>query len=309
MNKKILIGPSSFAAMDSTPMEKLTKVGFKVVNNPFGRKLTKHELLELLPGVLGLIAGLETLDKEVMQKSDLKVISRCGAGLTNIDLKSAKDMGIKVCFTPDAPTVAVAELTVGAMLSLLRMIPLMDKELHEGRWTKKIGMQLEGKTVAIIGFGRIGRKVASLLGNFKVRILAVDPYLQGNIDDVPIVPLEQVLPQADIITLHCSSEACILGGKELIHVKPGAFLLNAARGGLVDEQALISALEENKIAGAWLDSFEKEPYTGPLTSYPQVILTPHVGSYSQECRIQMEMEAVENLINALKEVKDSKNEN
>lgn len=309
MNKKILIGPSSFAAMDSIPMEKLTKVGFKVVNNPFGRKLTKHELLKLLPGVLGLIAGLETLDREVMQKSDLKVISRCGAGLTNIDLKSAKEMGIKVCFTPDAPTVAVAELTVGAMLSLLRMIPLMDKELHEGRWTKKIGMQIEGKTVAIIGFGRIGRKVASLLATFKIRILAVDPYLQGKIDDVPIVPLEQVLPQADIITLHCSSEGCILGGKELSHVKPGTFLLNAARGGLVDEQALISALEENKIAGAWLDTFEKEPYTGPLTRYPQVILTPHVGSYSQECRRQMEMEAVENLINAFKEVKDSKHEN
>ena len=119
--------------------------------------------------VKGLIAGLETLDAEVMSKSELKVISRCGSGMSNVDIEAAGQYGIKVCSTPNGPTSAVAELTLGAMINLLRMISLMDRDMHEGRWTKKIGMQLEGKTVVIIGLGRSGRKVVSLLKPFNVR--------------------------------------------------------------------------------------------------------------------------------------------
>ena len=123
MSQKVLITTSSFASNNKRPLEELYQAGFKVLNNPYGRKVTKDELLNLLPGVTGLIAGLETLDKEVMQQSSLKVISRCGSGLSNVDLKAAKDLDIKVCNTPDAPTSAVAELTLGAMLSLIRMVP------------------------------------------------------------------------------------------------------------------------------------------------------------------------------------------
>lgn len=257
-------------------------------------------MLELLrSGVTGLIAGLEPLDREVLTKSSLQVISRCGSGLSNVDLATAKELGIEVYSTPSAPTTAVAELTLGAMLSLLRMISQMDRELHEGKWSKKIGMQLEGKTVVIIGFGRIGQRVATLLAPFRTRILAVDPFLPEPAEDVPLMSLEDALPQADIITLHCSGETCVLGEKELALLKPGVFLLNAARSGLIDESALLKTLDEGRIRGAWLDTFEQEPYTGPLTKYPQVILTPHVGSYTVECRRQMEAEAVENLITGL----------
>ena len=127
-NEKILIGPSSFAALDSSPMDRLLEEGYYVIDNPFKRKLTKSELIDLLSeGITGLIAGLEPLDREVLEGSRIKVISRCGSGLSNVDLQAAEELGIEVCFTPEGPTSAVAELSLGAMLSLLRMIPLMNK--------------------------------------------------------------------------------------------------------------------------------------------------------------------------------------
>jgi D-3-phosphoglycerate dehydrogenase len=300
MTFKIIIGPSSFSEADKSPLKRLSAGGFDVIDNRYKRKMTKEELLELLKeDVIGLIAGLEPLDREVLQKSNLKVISRVGSGMSNVDMEAAKELGIVVLNTPYGPTTAVAELTIGAMLNLIRMISLMDKNLHKGKWTKKIGTQLEGKTVVIVGYGRIGRKVAFLLFPFNVNLLVVDPFLPGMIDDIPVMTLEEALPKADIITLHSSGEDCILGEREFQLIKPGAFVLNAARGGLIDEDALISALDDGRILGAWLDTFGQEPYAGPLTRYPQVILTPHVGSYTRECRKEMEMEAVENLLKGL----------
>ena len=301
MKHKILIGPSTFAALDPGPMDMLLQSGFQVVNNPFGRKLTKTELLQILPGITGLIAGLESLDREVLEKSNLKVISRCGSGMSNVDIEAAKELGTKVFSTPYGPTQAVAELTIGVMLSLLRMVPQMDRDLHEGKWRKRIGLQLAGKTIVIIGFGRIGQRLAMLLAPFKTRILAVDPYLADCGKDVELVSLNEALPQSDIITIHSGGDSQIFGSEQFDLVKAGAFLLNAARGGVVDENALRKALDEGSIAGAWIDTFDAEPYEGPLTRYPQVILTPHVGSYTFECRKQMENEAVENLIAALEE--------
>lgn len=301
MPKKILIAPSSFGAVDHAPLERLQQAGTQIIQNPYKRKLTKEELHSLLPGVVGLIAGLEPLTRDVLERSQLKVISRCGVGLSNVDLQAAAELGIVVRSTPDAPTTAVAELTVGAMLMLLRMVGWMDRDLHGGQWNKKIGVQLEGKTVVIVGFGRIGQKVASLLAPFEVKPIAVDPFW-SDCGPVPVLPLHEALPQADIVTVHCSGETCILGEKELRILKRGAFVLNAARGGLIDEKALLESLDEGRIAGVWLDAFEEEPYHGPLTNYPQVILTPHIGSYTQECRRQMELEAVDNLLAAFTEI-------
>jgi len=301
---KVLIGPSTFAELDTKPLAHLQAAGCEVIKNPYKRKLTKSELMNFLKyDVTGLIAGLEPLDREVLRRSKLRVISRCGAGLSNIDLRAAKELGIKVRYTPDGPTTAVAELTLGALLSMLRMIYQMDRDLHNGKWTKKIGLQLEGKTVAIIGFGRIGRKVASLLEAFNIRIIAVDPNLHEEIEGMEVLPLNKALGQADIITIHSSGEQQIIGENEFKLIKQGTFLLNAARGELVDEQSLIRALEEGKIRGAWLDTFKVEPYRGSLTKYPQVILTPHIGSYALECRRSMEMEAAKNLICAFEENK------
>ncbi len=308
MNKqktgKILIGPSSFAGYYRTPLERLLSAGYEIIENPYKRKLTKQELLELLgEGVTGIIAGLEPFDREVLQKSSLKVISRVGSGLSNVDLETARELGIEVCYTPHGPTAAVAELTIGVIICLLRMIPRMDNVLHNGEWVKMTGTQVEGKTVAIIGFGRIGRRVAELLMPFKLNIIAVDPFLKEAVSDYEILKLEEALPLADIITIHSSGEVCILDEKEFALMKNGVYLLNSARGGIIAEDVLIRNLDSRKVAGAWLDTFTNEPYTGPLCKYENVILTPHIGSYTRECRKQMETEAAENLIAAFNRIK------
>lgn len=308
MSSKILIGPSSFAETDKTPLNRLRAAGYEVIDNPYKRKLTKKELLDLFDDdTVGLIAGLETLNREILEKFRIQAISRVGAGLSNVDLEAARDLGIQVFNTPDAPTNAVAELTIGAMLCLLRMISRMDQALHEGKWQKKIGIQLQGKTVAIIGFGRIGRRVAEMLSPFDVRILVVDPLVdESACAAYRKANLQAALPEADIVTIHSSGQDCIIGEKEFPLLKKGAYLLNVARGGVISEEALEKALEDGTVAGAWLDTFEEEPYKGPLSNYPNVILTPHVGSYTAECRLQMENEAVDNLLNYLKRSKDEK---
>lgn len=297
---KVLITTSSFGELDSGPLDKLNKSGFEVVKNPFGRKLTTQELKDLLPGIIALIAGTETIDRETMEKSQLKVISRVGVGTDNVDLPAAKELGIIVKNTPDAPTIAVAELTLGAMLALLRMLPAMDKDLHAKIWNKKIGTQLSGKTVLIIGFGRIGRYLVKLLKPFEVELVAVDPALSGQVEGVPIVSMKEGLPRADIVCLHLGGKSLVLGKDEFSLMKKGVFILNAARGGVVDENSLTEAIKEGRVAGAWLDVFSQEPYGGSLVDYPQVLLTPHVGSHTRECRKRMEAEAVDNLLSVLK---------
>lgn len=294
---KILLGPSSFASLDYTPMEKLLRAGCEVIENPYKRKLTEDEVFKLLSGdIHGLIAGLEPLNRKVLTNSKLKVISRCGSGMTNVDMETARELGIKVYSTPYGPTSAVAELTLGVLLSLLRFIPQMNEDLHQGKWNKKIGMQLEGKTVVIIGFGRIGQRFAELLEPFNVKIIVVDPYINKNSINFTLLSLEDALVKADIVSLHCSYEAEIIGGKEFSIMKNGVLLLNASRGGVVNETDLRKSLDSGKVAGAWLDTFKQEPYCGSLKECAQVVLTPHVGSYTMECRKSMEIEAVENLL-------------
>ncbi|MBM3249744.1 MAG: hydroxyacid dehydrogenase [Candidatus Omnitrophica bacterium] len=299
---KILLGTSTFSEEDKDPLLKLLGMGFEVVENPFKRRLTKDELINLLPGVSGIIAGLEPLDRDVLKNSELKVISRCGSGLSNVDLDAAKEFGVTVKNTPTAPIEAVAELTVGCLLSILRHIRQMDASLHNNKWFKIIGRQLNGMNVAVIGFGNIGQRVAQLLNAFGADIYAVDPAYSGKVSGFPVVDLDDALKAADVITLHCSGEKCLLGKSQFDLMKDGVYILNAARGGLIDEGALIAALDSGRVAGAWLDTFQSEPYSGALLKYKQVILTPHIGSYTSECRRNMEMEAVDNLIEALRKI-------
>jgi D-3-phosphoglycerate dehydrogenase / 2-oxoglutarate reductase len=297
--RRILIGPSSFGLVDVAPVERLRDAGFDVQLNPFGRKLTEQELIALLPGVVGLVAGLEPLNESVLQQSELRAISRSGVGMSNVDLDAARRLGIAVRNTPDAPTAAVAELTLGAMLALLRQIVPMSIELHAGRWTRYPGAQLEGRTVVVVGLGRVGRRVAALLLAFGANVIAVDPHVSTVEPPIELLSLGEALSRADIVTVHASGEHTILGQTELVLLKPGAIVLNCGRGGLVDEEALCAALDSGRVTGAWIDAFGSEPYSGPLAGYSQALLTPHVGSFTVECRRRMEMEAVENLLDAL----------
>jgi len=303
--KKILIGPSSFAEENRAPHERLVEAGFQVIDNPFSRKFTKEETKSLLgKDVAGLVAGLETLDRDVLSHSGLKVVSRCGAGMANVDLEAARELGIRVYNTPFGPTQAVAEMTVGCLLSLIRQIPQMDRALHGRLWNKRVGRQLKGMTVLIVGLGRIGTAVARLLAPFEVNLIASDPALAKGEAPWPIVSLDEGLSRADVVALHASGQNRLLGQREFGLIKPGAFVLNAARGEVLDEEALREALDSGRVAGAWLDTFAREPYEGPLTGYEQVILTPHVGSYTAEGRLRMEMDAVENLIRGLQEASE-----
>ena len=302
---KVLIGPSSFGAVDDSPFRLLVESGCTVIGNPYARKLTEDELIALLAdGVSGLIAGVESLDRTVLEQSDLRVISRCGAGLSNVDLEATEEFGIQVFTTPDAPTTAVAELTLGALLSLLRSLPAMDRRVRRREWKKTVGRQLNGQAVAVIGYGRIGRNVGRLLTAFGARVMAVDPAYGGEVDGVPMVSLDEAISSADIITLHCSGEEEILGEQEFSSMKDGVYVLNAARGSLIDEDALNQALESEKVRGAWMDAFLIEPYEGPLLNQKRVLLTPHAGSYTRECRLSMESEAVENLFMGLRRLEE-----
>jgi D-3-phosphoglycerate dehydrogenase len=302
--QSVLIGPSSFAEIDKGPLEKLVGAGFRVVDNPYKRKLTRLELKNLLrDDVCGIIAGLEPLDRDVLQGTKLKVISRVGSGLSNVDLEAAREFGITVCSTPNGPTEAVAELTLGALLGMLRMIPQMSMSLHQGKWGKRIGTQLQGKTVVVVGYGRIGRRVGELLRPFGVKLIVVDPKVTAAaLSDERLMSLPQALPLADIMTLHNSGEACLIGEDEIARMKKGVFLLNVARGGVISETALAEGIRTGKVAGAWVDTFTQEPYQGALQDLPQVTLTPHVGSYTSECRIGMETEAVDNFLSAMRNV-------
>ncbi len=296
---KVFVSTSSFAEYDKLPLKLLQDAGVEYQVNPYGRKLTEDECLKLFGDADGLIAGTEPLTAEVIKSAKkLKVISRVGVGLDNVNLDAAKQRGIKVFSTPDAPTLAVAELTLGLILALPRHIPQGDRDIRAGKWQKQMGNLLRGKKVGIIGLGRIGEKVAELVKGLGAQVAYCDPAV--NKAGYQKLSLEELLAQSDIVSLHLSGGGTLLGEKELRSMKPGSYLVNCARGGLVDEKALLNVLQEGYLAGVALDVFAQEPYTGPLTKLDNVILTPHVGSYAVESRIEMEVQATKNLIKGLK---------
>ena len=302
---KITITTTSFATFDDQPLRLLKDSGFEVVLNPRGRKLTGDEVVELAADTMGLIAGTESLDKATLEKLPLlKVISRCGAGMDNVDLEAAEKLNIKVFNTPFGPTLAVAELTVGLILDLLRKTTLMDREMRAGIWKKRMGNLLSGKRVGIIGFGRIGQKTAALLRAFGCKAGYYDKLRIKGLKDLKIkrMKMDELLRESDIIAILISGkyEKPLLNDKELEMMKKGAWLVNVARGGVVDEEALLKALKGGRLTGAALDVFEKEPYNGSLKELDNIILTPHIGSYAKEARVEMEMQAAKNLIEGIK---------
>jgi D-3-phosphoglycerate dehydrogenase len=300
----LVISTSSFDVDNNPPLQHLLQNGLQIVTNPHRRKLTEDEIIELLGnGAIGLIAGIEPLTERVFQSArSLKVISRCGAGLDSVDLAAAKHHSITVLNTPEAPAQAVAELTMGFILSLLRQINHIDRSVRKSEWPRTQGRLLAAQTVGIIGLGHIGRRVARLCQAFEATVIAHDPYASQVPADIRLLPLEQLLATADIITLHLPyspDTRHLLNAKAFAAMKPEAIVINAARGGLVDESALADALKTGRLAAAALDVFEQEPYQGPLVELNNVTLTSHVGSLARESRQRMEIEAAENLLQGL----------
>jgi D-3-phosphoglycerate dehydrogenase len=302
----VAVTTSSFGKEDPAPLQRLLAAGFEVRLNPHGRTLTTDEAKTHVAGAVGLIAGTEKLTGELLRSlPELRAISRVGTGVDNVDLATAMQLGIPVTNTPDAHVDAVAELALGGMLALMRGIPASDASIRVGGFHKPMGRLMRGKTVGMVGFGKVARSLARLLAPFGTTLLAVDPAPDESAATsvgVRYVELDELLASADVVSLHVPYSVSVhhlIGAPELGRMKPDALLVNTARGGLVDEAALLAHVEDHPRAGASLDTFEQEPYTGPLARVKNLVLTSHIGSYAREARIGMEIEAADNLLRAL----------
>ena len=300
---QILISTSSFNLDNFTALGELKKAGIDVKLNPFGTRLSQDQVIELLgKDTVGIIAGLESLNATVLQSATaLKVIARVGVGLDSVDLTTAAKLGITVLNTPDAPTSAVAELTIGHILGLLRNITATDRQIRSNKWQGQMGHLLETKTVGVVGYGRIGQRVAKLLGAFGAKVVVCDPHTSTK--DFANLSLDELCRKADVLTLHLPYDADshhLIGERQFNLMKKGSFFVNISRGGLVDEQALFNELESGHLAGAALDCFEQEPYSGPLSKLENVQMTAHMGTYARETRDRMEQEASRLMVEALR---------
>jgi len=300
--KKILITTSSFGRECTEPLKMIRAAGFDYVLNPHQRKLTEDELIQLLLEHTPKyhIAGTETIGHMAIEAARpfLKLISRCGIDINNIDLEAAQEAGIKITNTPEAPTRAVAELTIGVMLDLLRGISYCDRNVRRGEFKKPMGNLLFGKTVGIIGCGRIGTAVTEILTVFGAVVIGYDKYAQEN-ETIKLVSFDELIEISDIISLHLpfiEDNRHFINAQTMNTMKDGVIILNISRGGLIDEGALYEAVKSGKVKGAGLDCFENEPYKGALTELDNVVLTAHIGSYALETRIEQEISAVKNVL-------------
>lgn len=301
---KVLITTSSFSLGNFSQAKSLQDAGISLEMNPHGRRLSEEEVAELVAtDVIAILAGLEPLTDRVLSNAkSLRVIARCGTGLDSVDLQAASRLGIDVFNTPDAPTQAVAELTIAHMLNSLRHISTTDSNMRSGKWTPTMGSLLATKTVGLIGVGRIGSAVAKLAQAFGARVIGFDPVVSSH-NSVELLSLDEVLNQADIVSLHVpinDQTHHILNANTISRMKPGSIVVNVSRGGLIDESALHDALKSQHLSAAALDCFEDEPYSGPLLQIPGVHVTAHMGSYARETRDLMEVEASTNLVNGLR---------
>ncbi|MCS7088587.1 MAG: phosphoglycerate dehydrogenase [Thermoflexales bacterium] len=277
------------------------------------KKLSRAELLARVREADALIVRSETkVDAEVIAHAErLRVIGRAGIGVDTIDVDAATRRGIIVMNTPQANTIATCEHTMAMMLALARNIPQADASLRRGEWTRSkfIGVQLQGRVLGIIGFGRIGAQVARRAQAFGMEVIAYDPYVNeeaARAAKVALVSLDELLAQSDFITLHSSltpSSRGMINAEAIAKMKPGARLINVARGALVDTQALYEALVSGKLAGAALDVFEEEPPPAdhPLLKLPNVVVTPHLGASTLEAQRDVSIQIAEQVLDALHE--------
>ena len=307
MRNQIFVALSAFAEHDKRPLEILKACGYPYKIHNTAKRITPSELLRDGVESSVILAGVETYDAQILGRlNNLKCISRCGVGVDTIDLAIAKQRGIAVLNTPGIPTDAVAELALSMFLTLSRNLQRQMISMRNGRWERLETHLLAGRTIGLIGFGNIGQRVAELCLAFKARVLVCDPMVNSQIANelnVSLVEKSQLLSESDIVSIHASrgdNESFLIGKSEIDLMKQGSFLVNLARGDMLDESALIDALNSGKIGGAGLDVFAKEPYIGALSKFDQVVLTPHSATNTIETRAAMELKCVENAIQFLK---------
>lgn len=300
---KVFVSTHPFSSTSSVPMQLIKDNNIELSYNQHGRKITTQELAQDIQDAEVLIAGTEKITEEVFCNApNLKLISRVGIGLDGIDFDLCKKYDVRVAYTPDAPTMAVAELCVGLIIDLARKISHTDKAIKEGIWNRHMGMLLYGKTVGIFGMGRIGKSLIHLLSTFNVKFKVhdVEPDLAfGRLYAVDFVSKEEVLKSSDIISVNLPLKADThdyITMKELEMMQAHTILINTARGGIVNEDDLYTALKTNIIAGAAVDVFEVEPYKGDLIKLDNCLLTCHMGASTIDSRTDMEVQAIEEAI-------------
>jgi len=304
---KVLITTVPFGDKDRLPLDLLENARIDYLINPFNKKISEDQLAEIIIDFDAIIAGTEPITEKVLERANnLKLISRVGIGLDSVDLLAARKRGIKVSYTPDAPSLAVAELTLGLMLTLLRAVHISNSQMHKGKWHRFYGKRLQKVTIGIIGVGRIGTGVLKRLKGFgpsKILVNDIKPNHELDKENkLEWSSKEQIFKEADIISLHIPLTHLtknMIRKKQLFSMKRDANIINTSRGGIINEQDLYEVMNAGHLSGAAIDVFEKEPYDGPLNNIERCLLTAHMGSMSVDCRTRMEIESTEEAIRFL----------
>ena len=295
---KLLIAPSTFSKISEEPLKIVRSAFSEILINTTGSVLTKKKLMRLIKDVDVVIAGTEKYDKEIFDVAkNLKIISRLGVGIDNIDLEELKRKKVKLFTTKTTPEQAVAELTLGLILNFFRNISLSSSEIKKNIWKKRMGNLLSNKSIGIIGLGRVGKELIKIMSSFNAKILVYDTkpdkkYIMEN--KIKLVSFSKLLKTSDVISLHLNAlnnSKPMFNKDEFNQMKKNAIIVNTSRGSIINEEDLIYALENKVIGGACLDVFINEPYNGKLLKFNNTILTPHIGSYVSEIRNIMEIEA------------------
>lgn len=306
---KVLVTARSFRKMQGDHWRVLQDAGYEIVTPEQDQPLKEAEMISLVGDVDAILVGNDAMTAAVIAAAPrLKVVAKHGVGVDNVDVPAASRAGVVVTNTPGANQVAVAEMTVALIMALTRKLAYHDTVVKSGGWSRIIGTELAGKTVGLVGLGRIGKEVVVRLEGFQVKFLAYDVYQDKAFADehhVRFVELNELLAESDIVTLHAVLTADtqkLIGEKELSFMKPGAYLVNTARGGLIDEEALSRALAENRLTGAGLDVFADEPpKDSPLLQLgDKVLLAPHLGAQTTETVLRMGKMAAENIVQVLR---------
>ena len=300
----IAITPRSLSAKGHPALARLAEAGFDVVYPAPGRQPSEAELLAALPNCVGMVAGVEPISARVLDASrNLRVISRNGTGVDNIDLAAAERHGISVCKAMGANSRGVAELAIGLMLNCLRHVAWSDHRLKQGKWQRKTGLEAEGRTLGVIGCGGIGRTVSQLALAIGMQMRAFDPLADQGFAPGPgfsFCSLESLM-EADVITLHCPpAPRPLIDAGTLARMRKGVAIVNTARAELVDGEALLAALEEGHVSAYATDVYPMEPpEMSPLLRHENVIMTPHAGGLTEESVERATRLAVDNLLKAL----------
>lgn len=312
MNETILISCVQLQLTLEEHRRRLDEREVTLITPPVAQQLTERELIDLVPGVDGIIAGDDHLTRTVLERADrLRVIAKWGIGTDGIDLDAARDLGIRVTNTPGMFGDEVADVVIGYLIMLARDLHVVDREARTGGWPKPMGTSLAGRTLGIVGVGDIGRAVArrALAMGMRVKGVEVDPGNGALAEDlgVSLTDIATLLRESDAISLNCPLTAAtrhLLNESRIASMKPGAWVINTARGGLIDEQALVAALTDGHLAGAALDVFEVEPLPADssLLQLDRVILGSHNGSNTVEAGRRTSERAIDNLLRGLDEV-------